>query len=116
MIDSVSLHLERYHDLLSIRQKVVASNIANLNTPGYRARDIDFQNELSRAVENGPDAEVRPEVVRVQGLDVKNDGNNVQLEREAKLLAENAMRFEVVTSMLNKRHAMIRTAIKEGNA
>ncbi len=42
MIDPVQTNLERYMDLVSTRQKLVASNIANANTPGYRTRDLDF--------------------------------------------------------------------------
>ena len=43
MLDPITSRMEQYLDLLSTRQKLVASNIANLDTPGYRTRDIDFQ-------------------------------------------------------------------------
>ncbi len=55
MWDRVGFELERYMDLLSVRQKLVASNIANATTPGYKTRDIDFQFEfLSLATFRAP--------------------------------------------------------------
>ena len=46
MLSGLSDKLERYMDLLSARQKLVASNIANADTPGYKTKDIDFQSEF----------------------------------------------------------------------
>jgi flagellar basal-body rod protein FlgB len=124
MIDRVTQSLEAYLDLLSTRQKLVASNIANLDTPGYRTRDIDFQAELrtalgrvqsGQAVSDGA-TRVGAAAKEVEGLAVKNDGNDVQLDRESRLLAENAMRFELASALLASRFRNIRLAIKEGNA
>ena len=124
MIDRVTQSLEAYLDLLSTRQKLVASNIANLDTPGYRTRDIDFQAELrtalgriqsGQAVADGA-TRVGTAAKEVDGLAVKNDGNDVQLDRESRLLAENAMRFELASALLASRFRNIRLAIKEGNA
>ncbi len=50
MLSGMSDHLERYLDLLSARQKLVASNIANADTPGYQTQDIDFQFEFASLV------------------------------------------------------------------
>ncbi len=110
MLDRVSGQLERYLDILSARQKLVGSNIANADTPGYRTRDIDFQTELRRAGEG----EVSP--VEVSGLPVKNDGNSVSLDREARLLAENALRFRIASSLLRAQIRMVRSAIEEGRS
>ena len=49
MLQRVTGQLERYMDLLSARQKLVASNIANADTPGYHTQDIDFQSEFRNA-------------------------------------------------------------------
>ena len=49
MLDPIASRLEQYMDLLSARQKLVASNIANADTPGYHTKDIDFQSTSSRA-------------------------------------------------------------------
>jgi flagellar basal-body rod protein FlgB len=108
MLDRVAGQLERYMDLLSARQKLVASNIANADTPGYRAADIDFQAEFQNAAGGAPRA------VEVAGLVVKNDGNNVSLDRESRLLAENALRFQLASSLLRSEIQTVRLAIKEG--
>jgi flagellar basal-body rod protein FlgB len=95
-------------DLLSARQKLVASNVANADTPGYRTRDIDFQTEFVNAM-GGP-----PRVSEVNDLPVKNDGNNVNLDREARLLAENALRFQVASQLMKSQIRAVRSAISEG--
>ena len=108
MLDRIAGQIERYMDLVSVRQKVVASNIANADTPGYRTQDIDFQDEFQNAIAGVPN------VVDVAGLPVKNDGNNVSLDRESRLLAENALRFSVASNLLRLQLSSLRTAIKEG--
>ena len=110
MLDRLAGQLERYMDLLSARQKLVASNIANADTPGYRTRDIDFQAEFQKA------AGLTPNVEEVDGLPVKNDGNSVDLDREARLLAENALRFQLASSLLRSQIRVVRSAIEEGRS
>ena len=95
-------------DLLSARQKLVASNIANIDTPGYKTRDIDFQFEFLSAVKSAS-----PNGVDVPGLAVKNDGNNVSLDREARLLSENALRFTLASNLMHGQLQSIRAAIQE---
>lgn len=109
MLDSLSTRFEHYLDLLSQRQKLVAANIANIDTPGYRTKDIDFQYEFMSAVEGSSSHVIEP-----TDLTVKNDGNNVSLDREARLLAENAIRFNAVSGMLKNELRLVRRAIEEG--
>jgi flagellar basal-body rod protein FlgB len=109
MFDPLGSNLERYMDLLSARQKLVVSNIANADTPGYKARDIDFQDEFRNAI----DAR-RPQPAQVFGLKTKNDGNNVNIDRESRLLAENNLRFSIATGLLRSRLKTLRSAIEEG--
>ena len=110
MLDPIAGDLERYMDLLSARQKLVASNIANVDTPGYTTKDIDFQYEFANALG------LPPTVVGVSGLPVRNDGNNVNLDRESRLLAENALRFQVATSLLRSDITNVKAAIDEGKS
>lgn len=98
-------------DLLATRQKLVASNIANASTPGYRTKDIDFQHEYQTLIQGGA-----PLVEEVEGLQVRNDGNNVSVDREARLLAENAIRFNLASNLLRIEIRTVRNAIREGNA
>jgi flagellar basal-body rod protein FlgB len=111
MFEGVAGNLERYMSLLSARQKLVASNIANADTPGYRTQDIDFRSEFENAVAGESPATMEPE-----GLAAKADGNNVNLDREARLLAENAMRFSIASSFARSDLATIRTAMQEGKS
>src|SRR5215472_1817073 len=105
MLDRIGGQLERYMDLLSVRQKLVASNIANVDTPGFRTRDIDFQAEFQSALGG------EPRVTGVSGLPARNDGNDVNLDRESRLLAENALRFQVASSLMRTELRKVRAAI-----
>ena len=58
----------------------------------------------------------RPQTTEVAGLQMKNDGNNVSLDRESRLLAENALRFNVASNLLRVQIQSIRSAIKEGQS
>jgi len=111
MLDGLASHIERYMDLVSARQKLVASNIANADTPGYKTRDIDFQSEFQSAIDHAP-----PTVVEVAGLKIKNDGNNVSMDRETRLLAENALRFNIATELMRSEIQTMHEAIHEGSS
>lgn len=108
MLDGLGQQLEKYMDLVSMRQKLVASNIANVDTPGYRTKDIDFQFEFQSA-----QAGMDPDVIEVKELPVKNDGNDVNLEREARLLSENDLRFTFAANLLKDTIKGIRSAIAD---
>jgi flagellar basal-body rod protein FlgB len=110
MLDPIAGDLEHYMDLLSSRQKLVASNIANADTPGYLTQDIDFESEFQNAMGLSPSS------VEVSGMPVRNDGNNVNLDRESRLLAENALRFQVASSLLRSEIQTIKSAIDEGKS
>jgi len=111
MLDGLASHIERYMDLVGARQKLVASNIANADTPGYKTRDIDFQREFQSAIDQAP-----PAVIEVAGLKIKNDGNNVSTDRESRLLAENALRFNVATEFMRSEIQTLHEAIHEGSS
>ena len=98
---------------LSARQRAVADDIANVNTPFFRARRVEFEGDLKRAVENGsnPATSVSPQV------SLTNDpfgltGNNVDLEAETLLGVETQMRYELALRATGDRFSLIRSAIK----
>ena len=109
MLDRIAAKHEHYLDLLSARQKLVASTLANAETPGYVTKDIDFQREFLTLAKGGTAAVQEPE-----GLEFRNDGNNVSMERETRLLAENALRFQLVSLMVKGKFRAIRSALQEG--
>jgi flagellar basal-body rod protein FlgB len=106
MLDAVTANLERYMDLLSTRQKLGAANIANADTPGYKTQDIDFQCEFA-TMANGQ----QPQILNADGLAEKPDGNNVDIDRESRMLAENAMRFNVASTLVRDELKTIQEAI-----
>jgi len=112
MVDATGSALEKYMNLLSVRQKLIASNIANADTPGYKTQDIDFQSEFQSAM-NGA-ATPLANHVDVPGLKINNDGNNVSLDREARLLSENALRFNIASQLMRGQFTQMKSAIEEG--
>ena len=110
MLDATAATLDQYMSLVSARQKLVTSNIANADTPGYTTKDINFQAEFQNAMSGSQS----PTILDVQGLTMKNDGNNVNLDREARLLSENALRFSVASNFLRSEIKTVRMAIDGG--
>ncbi len=111
MLEALTGNLEKYLDLLSARQKLAASNIANADTPGYQTKDIDFQQEFMSMVKGE-----QPQTITAQGLPDKPDGNNVNVDREARMLAENAMRFNVASVLLRGTINQVKEAITGGTS
>lgn len=113
LIDTPLLHrLSRALDLHAARQMLISSNMANIDTPGFRTRDIDFRNAFAAAMETNlePAAVVRP----VRGLLERPDGNNVNLERESLLLAETQLRFRAEAELVRAEFRRLLAAINEG--
>jgi flagellar basal-body rod protein FlgB len=107
--------LSQYLDLAAFRQKLIASNLANVDTPGYRTRDINFEGEMQRAMAQTGPAAPRPRVFRVSGLIERPDGNNVNLEREGLLLARTQLQFRLGVELLRQEFQRITAAVKEGS-
>lgn len=117
--DPMAEALGRYLDVNVARHKLIAANIANLDTPGYRTRDLDFHAELARARLSPAEASLTladyaPEARPVRGLLERPDGNNVSLERESLLLAETQMKFNLGIQLLKDEFHGIAQAINSG--
>ncbi|MBZ5628368.1 MAG: flagellar basal body protein [Acidobacteriia bacterium] len=104
--------LEHYLDLLAFRQQLTTSNVANVDTPGYQTRDIDFRAEMQRALAS--DAKTAPSVRSVPGLIERPDGNNVSLDREGLALARIQLQFHVGVQLLREQFHQLQIAINEG--
>ena len=105
------------------RYRLIASNLANVDTPGYRTRDLDFRGELLRAAhESGAAAgdfsyaAHAPVTRRVRGLVERPDGNNVSLERETLLLADAQMKYNLGVQLLKDEFHTISQAINSGGS
>lgn len=114
--------LGRYLDVLSFRDQLIASNLANIDTPGYQTLDINFRQELDQA-RMEPDQEgegmqetsFAPVVHPVLGLMQRPDGNNVSMERESLLLAETQLRYNTGVQLLRAEFHRMESAIQGGN-
>jgi flagellar basal-body rod protein FlgB len=115
MIDSISTQmLTRYLDVAALRQKVLTANVANIDTPGYRTRDVDFADAMKRADTNRETGAERSLVREVGGLMERPDGNNVSLDRESLALAENQLKFRLGAQLLRSEFRKLSAAINEG--
>ncbi|HXE63530.1 MAG TPA: flagellar basal body protein [Bryobacteraceae bacterium] len=101
--------LGAYLSYLTRRQEVVASNIANADTPGYKTRDVPMPGDFSTAF-----AQFTALPEETPGLVSRNDGNNVSIDRESRLLAENDIRFNLATQLLRGEIGIYKMAIEEG--
>ena len=111
-------------DLLSWtskRQQALAANIANMDTPGYRAKDYSFEQQLATidlASTSGkhitPLEDTTPARLYEVDTKVKRNGNSVDLEREMKEITKNALQYITLVQYLNQKIKTLRAAISEG--
>ena len=123
MIDTAMTDaLGHFLDVDTARYKLVATNLANVDTPGYHTRDLDFKTELQRAAASDFSgdkgrlqlASSEPVAREVRGLMERPDGNNVSVERESLLLAEAQMKFNLGVQLLKDQFHIISVAINSG--
>jgi flagellar basal-body rod protein FlgB len=94
------------------RQQVAASNIANIDTPGYRAKEVQFAEALDASLNTEPaDA---PIVTDAEGLAARRDGNTVQMDRELLNLTRASGDFSAAQTALAAKFRLVRYAINEG--
>ncbi|MGI9516981.1 MAG: flagellar basal body rod protein FlgB [Pirellulaceae bacterium] len=103
-IDTLSAMLQQ----AEVRHRVVSQNIANVNTPGYRNLDVSFQESLDKLAS---DPALQAIVEETQGLVMREDGNNVDLDRELGKLTKNSLQFETYSHLLLAKFSLLRSAI-----
>jgi len=108
--------LARVLDQSAFRQQLIAGNLANVDTPGYRTRDIrSFAGEIEQAMA-GEQAPMAPIAHTLRGLLERPDGNNISVERESLLMAENQLRFQVAAQFLKLEFHRLSLAINGGSS
>jgi len=117
IMDAVMAGLARALDLREERQRVLTQNIANADTPGYRARELDFRQALEAAFGQGSGAEREegpqaPVINDPEGI-LREDGNTVDLDRQMVKLSANAGSYRVLSRILSRKFDMVRMAIEE---
>jgi len=100
--------LGRYLDLTSTQMKLTAGNMANVDTPGYRTKGFDFEQEMSRQLSGNDD---ETQVSDVDGLVSRPDGNNVSMDREGMQLAKSQLQFRMGVELLRHEFAGVMSAI-----
>ena len=106
--------LSRLLDATDMRQQVIAQNIANVNTPGYRRMDVSFEEALAQELNRSQTPVVRkavPQVHYTAGLEARADGNNVDIDMEIGQLNKNALLQQVYLQVLGSEMSMMRRAI-----
>ena len=107
--------LERFLEETSDRAQVITTNLANVDTPGYKTKDVRFHEVLMSADENGEEGQLSPAVSRVQGLLERPDGNNVDVDRESLLLARTQLQYQMGTQLVKDRFHQLLSAINGGS-
>jgi flagellar basal-body rod protein FlgB len=104
---------ERALDVASARQRVIAQNMANVDTPGYHARDVDFAHELKKLLSGEIPENTQPVSQVVPGLIARPDGNTVNVDRESLLLAQTQLKFETSIQVARAEFKRVQMAIQE---
>jgi flagellar basal-body rod protein FlgB len=111
--DVVASTLNTALDGLSLRQRVTADNIANIDTPGFRAATVDFETSLQTAIADGSLASGES-VAATTGLattPVGPNGNNVDLQSETMTAMRSVFQYQLMTRAVDDRYSLVKTAI-----
>ena len=111
------------------RQKVISSNIANINTPGYKTKELVFEDELNNSITNNSLqlkatnskhmtninsslANSNPKLMEVDNLEEQNDGNNVNLDTQMGEMSKNKILFDAIQSSIKRDSRLFRSVIE----
>jgi len=98
----------------SLRQRAIANNFANIETPGYRRIDVKFKELLTKVLNSSGKIdleEIEPQLHQPKKTSIKPNGNDVNLETEIGQLVENSLRHKAYIRLLNKKYRQIEIAI-----
>ena len=110
--------LQGYLKLLTDRQQMIASNMANVDTPGYHTHDINFDAALRQLMNEGNGGGgplLEQASFETRGLPERPDGNNVSIDRESLLLAQTQLQYQLGVQLEESNLQQVMSAIKEGS-
>ena len=107
--------LQGYLKVTSDRQQLIASNIANVDTPGYQTKDINFQTAMQQVTNEGDGVQLHAGIVEVQGLPERPDGNNVNVDARGFCYRRGTAAISNGRATDQVEFHRLLTAIKEGN-
>jgi len=108
--DSVTQALHFALNGLDARQRAISSNLANLETPDYHAREVNFEDSLRKAFADGDPTSAGVSVTESLAS-TRLNGNNVNVDFEVLANSENLLRQKLVVQALNNKYSLLRTAI-----
>ena len=94
-------------DATELRSRVIANNIANINTPNYKRKYVKFEDALKNSMDNN----VKPEVKTDLSSKVRKDGNNIDLENEKVNQAATTLEYNALITLTNIKLGMARSVI-----
>jgi flagellar basal-body rod protein FlgB len=121
--DITQVVLAKALDGTAMRNRAIANNLANVETPGYLRQDVSFESELRAALDSpalsptsaeGEVQVVEPEQVGDASQPARENGNNVDVDREMARLADNTLRYQALAQSISVKQNMLTTAIYEG--
>ncbi|MFA6574097.1 MAG: flagellar basal body protein [Nocardioides sp.] len=105
--DAVSSVLSAALDGLSMRQRVIADNIANIDTPGFRATSVDFESSLRAAISSGDPGQLGVATLATD-TPVGPNGNNVDLRKETVAAMQSQFQYQMMTRAVSDRFDILR--------
>ena len=110
--DGVSAALNTALDGLSLRQRVIADNVANIDTPGFIASTVDFESSLRSALADGnlTETSVAP-TTAATSTPVGPNGNNVDLQTETTSAMQAVFQYQLLTRAVSDRASLVKTSI-----
>lgn len=133
---STNYILEKSMDVESLRRKVIADNVANVDVPHFKRSEVNFESELKRALNQNKEVNenrlpaimtdekhipffidrdiksVSPRINVDYTTSMRNDGNNVDIEKEMVDSSKNTMRYNALVSALNHNYKMLKTVVR----
>ncbi len=110
--------LKKVLDCSTARNRAIANNLANIDTPGFQRSDVRFVDHLREAISSGnPEqvAAVEPELYNTNFTPTRNDGNNVDIDVEMGEMAKNGMLFKTFSTLLAAKYQRLRDAIQSSH-
>src|SRR3954451_12912785 len=116
LFDNTQLGLERAISGASMRQSVLANNMANAETPGYRRMDVDFHDALAQAMDSSNSATIEATnfTPKQDAQTMRADGNGVDIDTESAAMAKNGLEYEALVSVAKARIQIIQSALGVG--
>lgn len=111
LFDTTQVALERAMAGATMRHSAIAQNLANVNTPGYRRRDVDFHAALQQAMGSQSPERAQFSVTEDGSAQMRADGNSVDADAETALLARNGLEQQTLATLVKTRTSIITTAI-----